>query len=169
MGFAEKFNRYYTNPSWKPSKTVYVSRTAVATAPPAPHPSRGERRWRLRVRACRIYFTRGKYQGCFEFSKETSGTYDEPIILYAERNEDKSLGVALTCCNSGRQEGKLHAERWRRQHQRQRAGYSPTCKPPSTGSSPKPTPIPSPSSGPQNPKRILAAVKRGREKLESIH
>ena len=27
----------------------------------------------------------------------------------------------------------------------------------------------SPSSGPQNPKRVLAAVKRGKEALESIH
>ena len=25
MGFPEKFNRYYTDPAWKPSKTVYVS------------------------------------------------------------------------------------------------------------------------------------------------
>ena len=25
MGFPERFNRYYTDPAWKPSRTVYVS------------------------------------------------------------------------------------------------------------------------------------------------
>ena len=50
-----------------------------------------------------IHFVRGNYQGCFEFSKENSGTYDEPVVLYAERNEDQSIGVSMTCCNSGRQ------------------------------------------------------------------
>ncbi len=50
-----------------------------------------------------IYFLRGAYQGCFEFTKENSGTYDEPIVLYGERNEDKSIGVTMNCCSSGRQ------------------------------------------------------------------
>jgi hypothetical protein len=50
-----------------------------------------------------IHFARGAYQGCFEFSKENSGTYDNPIVVYGERNPDKSLGVAMTCCRSGRQ------------------------------------------------------------------
>jgi len=103
MGFAERFNRYYTDPAWKPSRSVYVSpsgngngasrdtpmaaRTAITAAPPG----------------TQINFLRGKYQACFEFTKENSGTYDDPVVVYAERNEDKSLGVALTCCNTGRQ------------------------------------------------------------------
>ncbi len=46
---------------------------------------------------------RGSYSNaCFEFSKTSSGTYDEPIVLYGERNEDKSIGVQMSCCNSGR-------------------------------------------------------------------
>ena len=103
MGFAERFNRYYTDPAWKPSKIIYVSpngngdgasRNTPMSAPAAVAAARP---------GTRIYFVRGKYQGCFEFSKETSGTYDDPIVLFAERNEDKSLGVALTCCSSGRQ------------------------------------------------------------------
>ena len=53
--------------------------------------------------ARRIHFLRGNYQGCFEFTKENSGTYDEPIVLYGERNADKSIGVSMTCCSSGRQ------------------------------------------------------------------
>jgi hypothetical protein len=32
-----------------------------------------------------------------------SGTYDEPIVLYGERNDDKSLGVKINCCSLGRQ------------------------------------------------------------------
>lgn len=102
MGFPERFNRHYTDPSWKASRIVYVSpngsgngntrdtpasvRTAIAAARPG----------------TRIHFVRGNYQGCFQFTKENSGTYDEPIVLYGERNEDQSIGVAMTCCNSGR-------------------------------------------------------------------
>ena len=103
MGFPERFNRYYTDPTWTPSRTVYVSpngkgdgatretpmpvRAAVAAARPG----------------TRIHFLRGAYQGCFEFTKENSGTYDDPVVLFAERNEDKSLGVKIACCSSGRQ------------------------------------------------------------------
>lgn len=50
-----------------------------------------------------IRFGRGAYNACFEFNRENGGTYDEPVVVYGERNEDKSLGVAVTCCNTGRQ------------------------------------------------------------------
>lgn len=101
MGFPEQFNRYYTDPAWKPSRTMYVSpdgrgNGASRSSPMAPAAA---------VAAARpgtlIHFVRGTYQGCFEFSKESSGTYDDPIVLYAERNEDKSIGVKMTCCGSG--------------------------------------------------------------------
>ena len=104
MSFPEQFNRYYTDPAWKPATTVYVSPDgkgdgatreapmAVATAVAAARPG------------TMIYFLRGNYQGCFEFTKENSGTYDAPVVLFAERSENKSsLGVTLTCCKSGRQ------------------------------------------------------------------
>jgi hypothetical protein len=103
MGFAERFNRYYTDPAWKPSRTLYVSPNgngdgASRAAPMSP---------RAAVAAARpgtmLYFTRGTYQGCFEFTKETGGSYDEPVVVYGERKEDRTLGVALTCCSSGRQ------------------------------------------------------------------
>ncbi len=102
MGFAERFNRYYTDPSWKPSKTLYVSPDgsgdgatretpmAVADAVAAARPG------------TEIYFLRGAYTGCFEFTKENSGSYDEPVLLYGERNEDGSLGVTMQCCTTGR-------------------------------------------------------------------
>ena len=50
-----------------------------------------------------IYFLRGKYTGCFEFTKENGGTYDDPVVLYAERNADGSIGVSVACCNSKRE------------------------------------------------------------------
>lgn len=103
MGFAERFNRYYTDPAWKPSRILYVSPNgngngAARSAPMSP---------RAAVAAARpgtlIHFARGAYNACVEFNKENSGTYDEPIVVYGERNDDKSIGVAMTCCNTGRQ------------------------------------------------------------------
>jgi hypothetical protein len=97
MGFPEKFNRYYTDSSWKPAQTVYVSPDgggdgasrdtpmAVADAVSGARPGTF------------IYFVRGSYKGGIEFSKETSGTYEAPIVLYAERNPDQSIGVSMTC------------------------------------------------------------------------
>ena len=43
------------------------------------------------------------YAGCFEIKKANSGTYDDPIILYAQRNADGTRGVKINCCSSGRQ------------------------------------------------------------------
>src|SRR5207253_2880608 len=103
MGFAERFNRYYTDPAWKPSRTVYVS--------PGGNGNGASREAPMSVRSAveaarpgtRINFLPGKYQGCFELTKQNSGTYDDPIVLYPQRNADKPLGVSMTCCNSGRQ------------------------------------------------------------------
>lgn len=103
MGFSERFNRYYTDLAWRPSRTLYVSPNGngdgtARSAPMSPAAA---------ITAARpgtmIYFTRGTYNACFEFNKKTSGTYDDPVVVYGERNEDKSLGVAVTCCNTGRQ------------------------------------------------------------------
>jgi hypothetical protein len=103
MGFAERFNRYYTDPAWKPSRTLYVSPTGSGDGTSR----QASMSPRAAVAAARpgtmLYFTRGAYQGCLELTKETSGTYDEPVVLFGERNEDRTLGVAMTCCSSGRQ------------------------------------------------------------------
>ncbi len=102
MGFPEQFNRYYTDPSWTPPATVYVSPEgggdgasretpmAVADAIAAAGPG------------TEIRFLPGVYSGCFEFSQATSGTYDQPILLRGERNSDGSIGVIVTCCTEGR-------------------------------------------------------------------
>jgi len=103
MGFAERFNRYYTDPTWKPSRTLYVSPNgggngATRDAPMSPAAAITAAR-----PGTRLHFARGAYNACFEFNKQNSGTYDEPIVVYGERNDDKSLGVVVTCCNTGRQ------------------------------------------------------------------
>ena len=78
-------------------QTIYVSPTGSGDGATREHAHVGRTtRSRRRGPARKIHFMRGSYQGCFEFTKENSGTYDEPIVLYGERNADKSLGVAMT-------------------------------------------------------------------------
>ena len=103
MGFPEKFNRYYTDPAWKPSNIVYVSPEGRGDGATRETPMAVKTAVRGAKPGTEIYFLRGKYQGCFEFNKENSGNYDEPIVLYGERNTDKSIGVSMICCTSGRQ------------------------------------------------------------------
>ena len=103
MGFSERFNRYYTDPAWVPSRTVYVSPngngdgTSRGSPMSVPSALGGAQPGDL------IHFVRGDYQGCFELTDENSGTYNKPIVLYGERNTDKSIGVSIKCCKSGRQ------------------------------------------------------------------
>ena len=95
MGFAERFNRYYTDPTWKPSRTVFVSPERQRQRREPRRADAGSRpRSRRRRPGTQIYFLRGAYQGCFELTKANSGTYDEPIVLYGERNPDQ---IARRC------------------------------------------------------------------------
>ena len=101
MGFAEKFNRYYTDPDWKPSKTVYVSPEGGGDGTTREAPKTVKEAVAASSPGTEIYFLRGEYQGCFDFTKETGGTYDDPVLLYGERNEDGTLGVTVKCCSGG--------------------------------------------------------------------
>jgi hypothetical protein len=102
MGFAERFNRYYTDPAWKPQRIVYVSPDGAGDGASREAPMAV----RAAVAAARpgtqIHFLRGAYQGCHDFSKRNSGTYDDPVVLFAERNRDGTIGVSMTCCDTGR-------------------------------------------------------------------
>ena len=102
MGFTEQFNRYYTDPSWKPAKTVFASPDGRGDGASRETPSAAKDAVLAAAPGTKIHFLRGKYDACFNFTKETGGTYDEPVVLYAERNDDKSIGVSMTCCKSGR-------------------------------------------------------------------
>ena len=101
MGFPEKFNRYYTDRAWKPSRTIYVSPNGGGDGATRGTPMSVQAAVASARPGTQIYFLRGSYKGCFDFSKENSGSYDNPVVLYAERNPDKSIGVKISCCNSG--------------------------------------------------------------------
>jgi hypothetical protein len=102
MGFAERFNRYYTDPSWRASRTLFVSPNGNGNGASRETPMSVSAAFDAARPGTRINFLRGSYQNaCFELDKEKSGTYDAPIVLYGERNEDRSLGVKMTCCTSG--------------------------------------------------------------------
>ncbi len=103
MGFPERFNRYYTDPKWKPSQTVYVSPKGGGDGATRETPASVEAAISAARPGTQIYFLRGSYKGCFEFAKDNSGTYDEPVVLFGERNEDQSIAVSISCCTSGRQ------------------------------------------------------------------
>ncbi len=100
--FAEKFNRYYTDCAWQPSKTVYVSPAGTGKGT-----SRGDAASVSSALASvqagqMIVFTAGTYSGCYELDSDRSGTYDSPIVLTGERKADGSIGAVINCCASGR-------------------------------------------------------------------
>ena len=103
MGFPERFNRYYTDPSWTPANTLYVSPDGSGDGVTRDTPMPADAGIASARPGTKIHFQRGAYQACFAFSKENSGSYDEPVVLYGERNEDDSLAVSITCCTEERQ------------------------------------------------------------------
>jgi hypothetical protein len=103
MGFPERFNRYYTDPAWKASRTIYVSPDGSGDGTSRDKPMAAPAAVAAARPGTLIHFLRGRYQACFEVTKQNSGGLDAPVVLYGERNADKSLGVSVQCCNSGQQ------------------------------------------------------------------
>ncbi|BAT59885.1 hypothetical protein GJW-30_1_02420 [Variibacter gotjawalensis] len=103
MGFAERFNRYYTDASWKPSRIIYVAPDARGDGATREAPTTPQAAIAAATPGTQITFLPGRYDGCFEFDRDKSGTYDAPIVLYGERNQDRSLAAIINCCGSGRQ------------------------------------------------------------------
>jgi uncharacterized protein DUF1565 len=103
MGFPERFNRYYTDASWRPSKTLYVGPDGNGDGATRETPMAVTDAVAAAQPGTEIYFLRGQYKGCFAFTKENSGTYEEPVVLYGERNDDGSIGVSVACCNTKRE------------------------------------------------------------------
>ena len=102
MGFAERFNRYYTDSAWRPLKTVYVSPNGNGSGATRGTPAAARAAIAVARPGSLIYFLRGRYPACHEFSKPNSGTYANPVVLFGERNSNQSLGVSLNCCTTGR-------------------------------------------------------------------
>lgn len=103
MGFSERFNRYYTDPSWQPSQVLYAGPKALGDGASPEAPMSLKAAVAAARPGTRINVLPGAYQGCFDFTKETGGTYDEPVVVHGERRADGALGVTMTCCKSERQ------------------------------------------------------------------
>ena len=101
MGFPERFNRYYTDRTWKPGSTVYVSPNGNGNGTSRANPTDVARALGSTVPGSMIVFTVGTYSGCYEVDKEHGGDYENPVVLYGERKPDGSLGVVVNCCASG--------------------------------------------------------------------
>lgn len=101
-GFNEQFNRYYTEPGWTPSKTIYVSPNGSGSGSSPSSPASANAGMIDARPGTRVFFQKGNYNGCFGWENFEGGTYDAPVVLYAERNSDGSRGVKIQCCGSGR-------------------------------------------------------------------
>lgn len=102
MGFPERFNRYYTDTDWVPARTTYVSPNGDGDGATRDAPASVSAAIEGATPGTMIYFLRGPYEGCHTFYEGNSGTYDDPIVLYGERNEDGSMGVTVNCCSEDR-------------------------------------------------------------------
>lgn len=98
MEFNEKFNRYYTDPNWQPTRTRYVSRSGAGSGNSREDPAAVLSTLQDAQPGDKIIFLKDAvaYEGCFPL-EEAAGTYDDPIVLYAERNGDLR-GVTINCC-----------------------------------------------------------------------
>ena len=99
-GFAEQFNRYYTDPNWQPSKVIYVSPTGGGDGTTKQTPMDVPSALKAASPDTEVFFVRGAYDGCYQLGA-IAGTYEQPIVLYAER-DGAALGVVIHCCSTGR-------------------------------------------------------------------
>ncbi len=102
-GFTERFNRYYTDATWHPSTTLYVSPSGAGDGHSMGSPSSVQTALDAAAPGTRIYFLSGTYNGCFELQSDRSGTYDAPIVLEGQRSTSGALSVRINCCATGRQ------------------------------------------------------------------
>jgi len=102
FGFTERFNRYYTDLSWQPASTVYVSPDGSGDGSSPTSPASVGGALGTAAPGQRIVFLQGTYSGCFELDSEHSGTYDAPVVLYGERGQNGELAVTIHCCSEGR-------------------------------------------------------------------
>ncbi len=91
----ERFNRYYTDPSYMPSRTIHVSPNGSGDGS-AGNPMSVSDAFGQVTAGEEIRFHAGEYAGCWALDSDSSGTYDAPIVLKADP------GVTVNCCGSGR-------------------------------------------------------------------
>ncbi len=103
FGSSEKFNRYYTDPNWTPTRTLYVSSSGTNTdvgsnteLSPAPVNSIPDI---ILPGDMVIFLQGGSYTNInIQIPEEKSGTYNDPIVFVSSAGS--SFGVHLQC-NSG--------------------------------------------------------------------
>ena len=92
----ERFNRYYTDPAYQPARTLHVSPSGNGDGSAA-SPMHPDQAFSQAGAGDQILFQEGRYAGCWELGKDSSGSYDHPIIIKAASNK-----VSIDCCDSGR-------------------------------------------------------------------
>lgn len=102
FGFPERFNRYYTEPGWTPAQTIYAGPQGGGDGSTREQPTTLQEAIAQARPGTLIRLLRGTYEGGIEFTKEKSGTYDAPIVIRGERNENGALGVKVNCAKGER-------------------------------------------------------------------
>ncbi len=92
----ERFNRYYTDRKYQPARILHVSPDGNGDGS-ADSPMRPDQAFSQVKAGEEIRFLEGHYEGCWELDRDSSGSYDQPIVIKAASN-----GVSIDCCNSGR-------------------------------------------------------------------
>jgi hypothetical protein len=102
FSFGEQFNRYYTDKTWTPTSQIFVSPTGTGDGKTHDTPTSVATALGAVAPGVKVTFLSGTYSGCFGLESTQSGTYDAPIVLYAERNAKGGRGVHIDCCSSDR-------------------------------------------------------------------
>ncbi len=102
LGTAERFNRYYTDASWLPSKTVFVSPAGGGNGSTAQSPTTLAAAVGMLAPGTMVRLQQGTYDACVALDETQGGTYDAPVVFVGERN-GANLGVRMNCCGTGRQ------------------------------------------------------------------
>ena len=97
---SERFNRYYTDVGYTPSRRVYVGAEATGDGSSRDKPMAVQQGLDALAAGDMIVFTRSAkpYSACYTVAR--GGTYDAPVVLYAERNDDGSRGVEIKCAGT---------------------------------------------------------------------
>lgn len=103
MGFPERFNRHYTDRSYTPTSTVYVSPAGGGDGSTMGSPTSVANGLSQAQPGTRVFFVPGQYSGCFELGDGEGGTYDDPVVLYAPLDAQGAPQVSIQCCATGRQ------------------------------------------------------------------
>lgn len=105
FGVPEQFNRYYTDVNWQPKHVLYVSPDGQATSRKSSSrqkPLYVQALYRQLQAGDKVVFLAGDYKDFnLRLSELHSGTYDDPIVFYGERDASGQLAVTLHCRSQG--------------------------------------------------------------------